>query len=152
LVYERPRAEANKRILDLRASLLTHKLSHQRWPGGIPEIEGVPVESRGPWVETLLAIPNQSGPAPSPRVVHLSAPKASAMGRPGLWKDPVTSECELRDPWGNYFQVYLDFDDDGLIKNIPTHQRDGIVIMSFGRDGKPDVPGGPKDDVWVFYD
>lgn len=58
----------------------------------------------------------------------------------GIWRDG--DQVALFDPWGHYYRIRLDSDDDGFV----TDPRDATkklpgpaVIWSIGKDGDPDI-------------
>lgn len=113
-------------------------------PGSTKMSRDVVFDTSGPEGQQLLSVVmgNEPGPAPqNPKGIQFFIGRSGAGGKGGLIPLP-SGLSELRDPWGNPYQVLLDGDYDEVLtppansgSSVPVKGRRALVY-SLGRDGK----------------
>lgn len=132
---ERPGASV---VRSLDIAIRGYKIEYLQLPR-VASSDAIFIESRGTLLAVLLA---ESTAENSRQIRFWDPPRYEAWSRAGATKTRQ-GEWELRDPWGRFYRVQLDVDQDGVIpnpakgarKNEPDVLHSDVIIYSAGQDG-----------------
>lgn len=125
-------------IKGLEIAIKSYKTEYQRLPR-IGTTDVFPIQSRGRLVAVLLG----EDTAENPREIRFfDPPPFKPHNRSGAARNSE-GEWELRDHWGHFYRIHLDFDGDGRILNPakgalrkqPDVLTADVIIYSAGKDG-----------------
>lgn len=122
----------------IEIGIKSYKTEYLRLPN-IASSDATVIETRGPLLAILLAEDTAQN---SRQIRFWDPPGFKAQNRAGAARTSQ-GEWELRDPWGNFYRIQLDVDEDGRISNPAKGARadepdvliSDVIVYSAGADG-----------------